>query len=112
MIEVLKGLALQLQGFDNADLPRVVLVAGGPRDLDLLDGNHLTSCGVQRQVDAAVRALPDEFATDPTEDRCSVMCKHPLARRVRTTKDTHVWRRLLVTSPRMWTTTGPCPALS
>ena len=29
MIEVLKGLALQLQGFDNADLPRVVLVAGG-----------------------------------------------------------------------------------
>ena len=67
MIEVLQRLALQLEGFDNCDLPAIIPVAVGLGYLDLFDRNHLPGRGVKRKIHSAIRALADQLASNPFE---------------------------------------------
>jgi hypothetical protein len=69
VVEVLERLALRLQRLHDRHLPLVFPIAGGLRNFDLLHGDHLSSRRIQRKIDAAVGALPDEFASNPLEDR-------------------------------------------
>ena len=68
MIEILEGLALELQSFYNCDLSRVVFVTRRSRNLDLLYSDHFTSRSIQRQIDASKIALPDELTPNPLEN--------------------------------------------
>ena len=70
MIKVLEGLTLELQCLHDCDLARVVFVTRRSGDLNLLYGNHLPGSGIQRQVDAAEIALPNELTPNPFEDGC------------------------------------------
>ena len=68
MVQVLQRLALQFERLDDRDLSRIVLVARRPRDLHLLNSNHLTRRRVQRQVYTAVRSLSNQLSTHPAEN--------------------------------------------
>ncbi|SRR6266702_598676 len=70
MIEILEGLALQLQCFYDCDLSRVVLVTRRSRNLNLLYSDHFPSRGIQRKIDASKIALPYELTPNPFEDGC------------------------------------------
>jgi hypothetical protein len=69
MVQNLERLALKLQRLHDGDLPRVVLVTSGPRDLDLLDSDHLTRRRIESQIDTAIGPPADELASNPLERR-------------------------------------------
>ena len=74
MIQVFQGLALQPQPRRLRDrVFAVVLVVPRCRGLDLFSSNYFTGGGVQRDVHLAIGALPDEFSSNPLEDRCHVI---------------------------------------
>jgi hypothetical protein len=69
VVEVLQRLALRLQRLHDRHLPLAFPVAGRLGNLDLLHGDRFPSRRIQRKIKAAVSALPDEFASNPLEDR-------------------------------------------
>lgn len=68
VIQVFQSLTLGLQGLNHRHLPRIVLIAGGARDLDLFDGNHFSRRRIESQVYTSVRAFPYQLAPHPFED--------------------------------------------
>jgi hypothetical protein len=69
VVEVLERLVLSLQRLHDRHLPVVFPVAGRLWNLDLLHGDHFSSRRIQRKIDAAVGTLPNEFTSNPLEDR-------------------------------------------
>ena len=72
MIQVFQSLTLQLQRLHDCHLTAVIPVALRPWDLDLFDSNHFTGCGIQCDVNLAIRALANELSSNPLEGRCSI----------------------------------------
>lgn len=70
VIEILERLDLGLERVHDTLLTTVFAIAFGGWQLDLLDGNHLTSGCVQREVDPSISALADEVTLHPFEDGC------------------------------------------
>jgi len=71
MVEVLESLTLRLESLHYRVLSRVVLVAGRLGQLNLLDCDHLARCRIERKVDPTIRALPEQFASNPFESGCT-----------------------------------------
>ena len=67
MVQILEGLALQLESFHHGDLSRIVHIAVRSWDLHLLDGDHLSSVGVESKVHLAISTFSNKLSTNPTE---------------------------------------------
>lgn len=67
MVKVLESLTLHLQRLNDSRLSTVTHIAGSLRKFNLLDCNHLTRRGIEGQVYASIRALADQFTTNPLE---------------------------------------------
>ena len=69
VVKVLEGLALHLQSLNDSRLPAVTHIARCLGKFNLLDCDHLTRRGIEGQVYASVRALANQFTTNPLERR-------------------------------------------
>ena len=67
MVEILEGLALQLESFHHGDLSRIIHIAIRSWNFHLLDGDHLSSVGVESKVHLAVSTFCNKLSTNPTE---------------------------------------------
>ena len=69
MIQILQSFVLELQCLHHHHLTTVVHVVSCSLDLDLFDGKHFASGGVQCNINFAVRSRVDEPSSNPFEDR-------------------------------------------
>jgi hypothetical protein len=68
MLEVIEGVAFELESLHNLDVARISKIAGSPGDLDLLDSDDLAGGGVESEIDTAIATLADELAANPLEE--------------------------------------------
>ena len=68
VIKILQDITFGFQRVHDQLLSRVSSIARSFGLFDLLHGNHFTSCSVESQVNFAIAATPDEFATNPFHD--------------------------------------------
>lgn len=69
MIKILQCFTFRFEGLNKDGLSGVSLVTSSLRDLHLFHGDHLASCGVQRQVDTAICSFTYQLAPYPFENR-------------------------------------------